>query len=158
MFGAVFFLSLSMVLEDTSYAILADRGLGEQSFLLGFSCFAFGAFLSGLFFALFGKVRLWPLLKKYFVFFILLEGLTSLGNFSSQRAIDVAPSVSFVSAIETFVPVFIMIFCLLILFFIKYIYKKQADILKRIYTEQLSGLWFKVLATAIMAVGVYIMS
>lgn len=158
MVGAVFFLSLAMVLEGKAYESLAGRGLGDQGFLLGFLFFALGAFLSGLIFSIIKKRNPWPLLKKYWKVFILLEGMTSLGNFTSQRAIDVSPSVSYVATAETFVPVFILGFSLLVLFFSSNLLKIKSLVIERVYGGQLNGVWLKIVATLIMAFGVYIMS
>ncbi|MEK7172660.1 MAG: DMT family transporter [Patescibacteria group bacterium] len=150
MLGAVVFLSLSMVFQDRAYSDLAAKGLGNQGFLLGFLFFSLGAFLTGLFFAIVNQRNPWPLIKKYFKIFLVLEGAAFLGNFASQGAISVAPSVSFVAAVETFVPVFVLLFSLLIIFF--------APSLKKIYQEQIGGIWVKIIATVVMVVGVYLIS
>ncbi|MDD5750167.1 MAG: EamA family transporter [Candidatus Pacebacteria bacterium] len=158
MSGGIVFLSLSMVFENRAYANLAARGLGNQGFLIGFLFFSIGAFLAGIFFAIVGKRNPWPLIKKYLKILLLLEGISFLGNFASQGAISMAPSVSYVAAVETFLPAFIVLFSLLILFYFTYIAKKQGQIVKKIYQEQVGGLWVKIIATIIMAVGVYIIS
>lgn len=158
MVGAVVFLSFSMVFEEKVYSDLAMRGLGNQGFLIGFLFFSIGAFLAGMFFAIVGKRNPLPLIKKYFKILFVLEGLSSLGSLTSQRAIDTAPSVSYVAALETFVPVFILLFSVLILFCSPYIFKKSNRALKKIYKEQLDGVWVKVIATLIMGVGVYMIS
>ncbi|MCX6789748.1 MAG: EamA family transporter [Candidatus Gribaldobacteria bacterium] len=160
MLGAVIFLSLSMVFEEKVYSDLAARGLGNQGFLVGLLFFSIGAFLAGLFFAIVGKRNPLPLIKKYLKILLILEGLSALGNFASQAAINAAPSVSFVAAVETFVPVFILLFSALILFGFTYILilKKDKQVIKKIYQEQLNGVWVKVIATIIMVAGVYIMT
>lgn len=147
-----------MVFEDKVYSDLSARGLGDQGFLIGFLGFTLGAFLAGVFFALAKKRNPFPLIKRFALIFLLFEGISFLGNLASQRAIDIAPSVSYVATIETFVPVFILIDSLLILFIFWLILKKKTSIMKRIYQEQLDGIWIKALATVIMAIGVYIIS
>lgn len=158
MLWAVVVFSLSMVFEDRVYSDLAARGLGDQGFLVGFLSFSLGAILAGVAFALAKRRNPLPLIKRYAAVFLLLEGISFLGNLASQKAIDIAPSVSFVATIETFVPVFIMLYSLFILFIFFYILKRNTLVIKRIYEEQLEGIWIKVFATAIMAIGVYIIS
>jgi len=158
MFGAVFFLSLSMVTTDGVYDYMEQSGFGDQGFLLVFICFTLGAFLSGLSLSLLKKRNPWYLIKKYWKVFLFLEGITTLGNFTSQMAINVSPSVSYVATIETFVPAFVLIFSLLILIFVKFFHKGNKEIINDIYSGQLSGVWVKILAILIMSVGIYIIS
>lgn len=155
---AVIILSLSMVFEDKVYAVLSARGLGDQGFLVGFLSFSLGAFLAGVFFALAKRRNPLPLIKRYAPIFVLFEGISFFGNLASQKAIDIAPSVSFVATIETFVPVFILAYSLLILFVFSLILRKKTKTTSWIYQEQTDGIWIKVLATAVMAIGVYIIS
>lgn len=158
MLWAVVMISLSMVFEDKVYSDLSARGLGEQGFLLGFMCFSLGAFFAGAFFAFARNRNPLPLVMKYAPAFLFLEGISFFGNLASQRAIDIAPSVSFVATVETFVPVFILFYSLLILFVFSYIIGRKTKVISRIYKEQLDGIWVKIFATFIMAVGVYIIS
>lgn len=150
MVGAVIFLSFSMVFEDKVYSDLTARGLNNNGFLVGFLFFSIGSFLTGIFFAIAGKRNPFPLIKKYLKILLILEGISSFGSLASQGAISVAPSVSYVAALETFIPVFILLFSGLILLCV--------PSLKKIYGEQLNGIWVKVIATVIMVVGVYIIS
>jgi uncharacterized membrane protein len=155
MLGAVLFLSAAMILQESAYDQL--NGLYEnESFWLGFFFFSLGSFTTGLTFAVFSKRNPWHLIKKFYKIFILGEGIYFLGNMASQKALDVAPNASFVAVIETFVPVFVLAYSLLILFCFK-LTKKKNEIVTQIYSEQTGGIWLKVLATIIMAVGVYIM-
>jgi hypothetical protein len=62
-----------------------------------------------------------------------------------------------VAVVETFVPVFVLAYSLIILLFFR-LMKKKNEIVTQIYSEQTGGLWLKVLATIIMAVGVYMMN
>jgi len=89
--------------------------------------------------------------------FILGEGITFLGNLSSQRALSVAPSVSYVATIEAFVPVFVLIFSLLIVVIAK-IFNTKFSVIKKIYQDQLQGVSLKIVAIIIMAIGIYIIS
>jgi drug/metabolite transporter (DMT)-like permease len=158
--GAIVFFSLSMVCMDRAYTLLEAQNLsGNQSFLLGFMIFAGSAFLSGVIFGIIKKRNPWPFLKKYWPFFLLLEGVTFLGNICSQRAISVAPSVAFVATIETFGPVFILIYSAIILFILPRFGRfKNNPLFSQIYQEQLEGKWIKIFATIIMAGGVYLIS
>lgn len=157
MMGAVLLLSLSMVTEERVYSSLNHMGYGNQGFLIGFLFFSIGSFLGGLFFIFYGKRNPTSLIIKYYKIFFVAEGLTFLGTLASQRAIDVSPSVSYVATVETFVPVFVLVFSLLIIVISKFI-KANKEMIGRIYNEQLDGVWVKIFATIIMAVGVYIIS
>ena len=158
MMGAVFFLSLSMICTDRVYGYMMKNNFGDQGFLLAFACFTFGAFLSGLLLAMFKKRNPWHFIKKYWKIFLLLEGVTTLGNFASQKAIDIAPSVSFVATVETFVPAFVLLFSLIILFFVKYFHKGDKTLVREIYGGQLNGVWIKILAIITMSFGIYLIS
>lgn len=157
MLGAVLFLSFSMIAQGKAYNSLSEI-YGNQGFWLGFFFFSLGAFTTGLLFSLFFKRSPLPLVKKYYKIFLLGEGVFFLGNLFSQKAINIAPSVSYVAAIETFTPVFILIYSLIILFFCFYIIKRKNALAEKIYAEQIGGIWTKILATIIMAIGVYIIS
>jgi uncharacterized membrane protein len=157
MMGAVLFLSLSMILEERAYNILGET-YGGQGFWLGFFFFSMGAFTTGALFAIYSKRNPFPLIKKYYKIFLLGEGIYFFGNLFSQKALDVAPSASYVAVIETFVPVFILAYSLLILFLFSAILRRKNETIKRIYSEQIGGIWVKILATVVMAIGVYIIS
>ncbi len=157
MAGAVLLLSLSMVIEERVYSNLSAMGFGNQGFLTGFLFFSIGSFLGGIFFIFLGKNNPTKLIKKYYKIFLIAEGLTFLGTMASQRAIDISPSVSYVATVETFVPVFVLFFSAIMIVIAKYIINKK-ELIKRIYNEQLDGVGIKVLATVIMAIGIYIIS
>lgn len=157
MLGAVLFLSLSMIIEGRAYDLL-NKTYGDQGFWLGFFFFGLGAFSTGLSFSLCFKRNPLHLIKKYYKIFLLGETIYFLGNLFAQRALDIAPSTSYVAVVETFVSVFVLIYSLLILFFFSYVLAKQHETVKRVYVEQVGGIWVKILATIIMAIGVYIIS
>lgn len=160
MLSAVILYSLSMIFESQGYRVLSQGQVLEDSlFSSGFICFAFGAFLASVFLMILRKRNPWGLIKKNWPWFLLLEGITFLGNLFSQRSISLAPSASYIATIETFVPIFILIFSIFILLFFKFFSsKKQDDKINLIYQEQLVGAHYKILATIVMAFGVYLIS
>lgn len=157
MMGAVLFLSLSMILEERAYDLL-NATYGDEGFWLGFFFFSLGAFMAGILFAIYSKRNPFPLIGKYYKIFLIGEGIYFLGNLASQRALDVAPSVSYVAVVETFTPVFVLAYSLLILFVFSYALGRKNETVKRIYSEQIGGIWVKVLATIIMAAGIWLIS
>lgn len=157
MLGAVFLLSLSMILEDRAYNLLGES-YGKQGFWVGFLFFNLGAFVGASLLAFYFRRNPFPTIRKYYKIFFLGEGLYFFGTLSFQRAIDAAPSVSYVAVIETFGPVFIMFYSLIIIFLSSIVFRGRSETLKRIYSEQIGGIWVKVFATVIMAAGVYIIS
>lgn len=158
MLAAVGLLSFSMVFENSAYTAVVDHNLGEQGFLFIFALFSLGAFLAGIFFAILAWRNPVILIKKYWKVFLIAEGISFVGTLASQRSIDIAPSVSYVAAVETFVPVFIMIFSLIILLYWSKIAKVRNNIVENIYHEQLDGVWIKIIATIVMGFGVYLIS
>lgn len=157
MLGAVILLSLSMIFSEKAYSIMSDA-YGKQGFVKGFLIFISGAFSAGLSFAIFSRRNPIPTIKKYYKIFLMGEGIYFLGNFASQIALDIAPSASFIAVVETFTPVFVMMYSLAILFFFSVILKKKNEVIRRIYAEQINGVWVKFLAVIVMATGLYVMS
>ncbi|NTW13593.1 MAG: hypothetical protein HGA31_00990 [Candidatus Moranbacteria bacterium] len=157
MLGAVLFLSLSMIIENRAYGLLADT-YGEKGFWMGFLFFSLGAFSGGLLFSFYSMRNPFSTIRKYYKVFFLGEGLYFLGNLALQRAIGTAPSVSYVAVIETFGPVFIMLYSLIIVAGSRFVFVGKAEMFRRIYSEQTKGIWMKALATVIMAFGVFIMT
>ncbi len=157
MLGAVLLFSLSMILEDRAYNLLGES-YGKQGFWAGFLFFNLGAFAGALLLAFYFRRNPLPTIRKYYKIFFLGEGLYFSGTLFFQRAIDAAPYVSYVVVIETFGPVFIVFYSLIIMFLSPFILQRKSETIKRIYSEQLNGIWVKVFATVIMAIGVYIIS
>lgn len=153
--AGVIFLSMSLVLENKAYSILSGV-VPDGGFWLGFLFFSLGCLFWGMALALFKRRNVFPMAKKFWKIFLFAEGVSFLGTVASQRALDITPSVSFVSAIEALSPVFIMIFSFLILFY-NYIFKKKNDLLNAIYEEQISGVIVKTISVFVMAYGVYLL-
>lgn len=157
MFCAVILLSLSMVFCERSYNVFS--GVYDMlGFWAGFLFFSLGSFCAGALFSFFFRRNPLLLIKKYYKIFILAEGIYFMGNLCSQRALDTAPSASYVAVIETFVPVFVLVYSLLIIFLLPSEIKNANKAIEKIYSEQTKDLWVKGLATFIMAIGVYIIS
>ena len=87
--------------------------------------------------------------------FIGAEVLELVGLFLVQLAIAKTTSISLFGVVETFMPVAVILLTGISLFFLKIF--KRGNILTKIYEEyMLSGLSAKIIATAIMMVGVYL--
>ncbi len=154
MLGAVVALSLSMVFSKEAY----ESGAGFWDIYLLFCAGATLLAVSWLVVDSLEKKRhrigkIFRLSKKYFGFFFLAESLSVIGTLTSQGAINLSPSVSFVAVIEALVPVFAMIssFVLVLIFG-----KIGKDNLQSLYREQFSNLPTKVLALVLIAGGIYI--
>jgi uncharacterized membrane protein len=155
---AIAMLSLSMIAQEHSYDTF-EAARGGGGFWIGFLFFSLGSFLCGLAFSFFSRRSVWELIGKYCRVLIVCEGVNFLGNLASQRALDVAPSASFVAAVETFVPVFVIIYSSIIIFFASRLSQTpKLNNIKAIYRQQTFGAPAKAVAAAIMAVGVWIMS
>lgn len=154
---AVAILSICMVLEGRVYDKLSLPEYGSTGFWSGFLFFSIGSVAGGVLLVIIGKVNVWLLIKKHYKVFVLAEVLTLLGTVSSHKAISLAPSVSYVAAVETFVPVFVLIFSLCIAAAYKAI-KLKEDVVEKMLKEQLHGINIKIVATVVMAVGIYLIS
>lgn len=158
MLAAVFFLSVSMITEGVVYK--------KTGFWSGFLFFSFGCFIGGIIFWIVRNNRgmtkqgsLLRLSKRYLVPFLIAEGLAVCGVTASQRAIDLSPSVSFVSVInEGFQPAFTVLFSLIIAVGISLFSGGKYQTVKDVYEKQLVGVRDKVVAIFIMALGVYLIA
>ena len=155
MAGAIFFMSLSMIFEEGAYNQLGAT-LGPQGFWLGFSGFCWGALVVAILFLLISRRNVGHLIHDYWKVFLLSEGIYFLGNLASQRALDISPSPSYVAAIEPFVSVFVLVYSLLIINFLSGFWPARAEEIKEIYLGQVTGMGTKILATLIMAAGIYL--
>lgn len=155
MMGAVIFLSLSMVLSRQVYEAL------KPDFWSVFLIFSLGATITS-FVALtimrknvFEKVKkIITLSKKYFLYFCLAEGLSLGSTITSQKAISLAPAVSFVSVLESLVPGFVMIFSLFLIQIMKIMKVSGTNV--DVYKRQLSGAGIKIFALVLVVIGIYI--
>lgn len=158
MMGSVGFLSLSMAISGKVYNLVG--------FLDGFLMFSLGSFMGGLFFLFLRNIKskkkqrkkIILLQKKYFIWFFIAEVLTLLGIVFSQRAIDLSPSVSFIAAIESAQAFFILIFSAIIFSVLSVIKSRDGGIMQSIYKEQLLGYKIKIIASFIIAVGIYMLN
>lgn len=155
MFAAVVFLSLSMVIGKKAYEF-SDQPDFWSIYLL----FSTGAVITSFLILIIGRGRqslgklrhIASISKRYFIPFFLSESLSLIATVASQKAISLAPSVSYVVVIESLVPVFIMLISLAIFFITMNMGKFNSDI----YREQFSGATVKIFATAFIALGIYI--
>jgi drug/metabolite transporter (DMT)-like permease len=155
MIGAIIFFSLMMIFTRVVYE--------NTSFLGGIMFFSLGAIMAGLFFYILrikkhGKGNLVNIGKKYFIWFLLAEGLTLAGIMTSQRAIDISPAVSFVAVVESIQPAFIIISSGIIYLLLKNYSVVNKETIKRIYNDQLTGIASKVFAIIIMAIGIFMIN
>ena len=83
---------------------------------------------------------------------VFAEGVSFVGTVFSQRAIDLSPSPSFVAAIESSVPVFVMLLSLLLASVFARVGREQASTMFR---NQLLGWKEKMIAILLMSLGIY---
>ena len=115
MIWAVLLMSVSMVLQKDAYRLAGDR------FLNVFLVFCLGAGVATLGITAFNAKSTVERIRRFSSFkiplllmFVIAECMAVAGTLFSQRAIDLAPSPSFVAAVESCTPVFVMMFSLLI--------------------------------------------
>lgn len=156
MAGAIFFFSLSMVLQTEVYQRIGD------DFWTGFLLFSTGAAIVGLLLLFFDPMpikkraeHVFQMSKRYLVVFIVAEMLNLFGVLTSQRAIDLSPAVSFVAVIGSLTPVFVMILSLVL---VVVFFKMNKIKAQKIYQDQLSAFKTKIFACFLIAVGIYLIS
>lgn len=155
MMAAVFFLSLSMVIEEWAYTVAGD-------FWSVFLLFSLGATITGIGLSFLDKKgglerfrHIGGLSRKYFLVFLSAETLALLGTLTSQRAIDLSPSVSFVAVIESLVPAFVIAVSFLLSIVL---FAKNRTLAGKLYRDQLVGLRMKVVSIALIAYGIYLIA
>lgn len=165
MLGAIIALSGSMVLSKQAYnlATSATTASGSTGFesvflfyclgsaLVAFALIAARSVTRGAIFAL----GLSTLGRKYFFVFVVAESLSLGGSLASQRAIDLAPSVSYVAVIESLVPVYIMIFSMAAAWLFSLMGNER---LATTYLVQFSNPGRKIVALCAIAGGIYIIT
>lgn len=151
MLGAVGALSLSMVVAKKAYQL-------DPDFWSVFLLLSLGATITAPAILAIGKKnplqrarKIVALSGKYFFFFAIAEMLSITATITSQKAISLAPAVSFVAVIESLVPVFVM----LISFVIVLVFRSTESIDVRPYRNQVSGMGIKILALVFIVVGIY---
>lgn len=154
MFWAVVFLSFSMVVARMAYDLTSD-------FWSVFLLFSLGATIAAFIILTIGKKnpfqrakKIAILSRKYFFFFVIAESLSIVATLTSQKAISLAPAVSFVAVIESLVPVFVMLISLVIVLIFRN--TKKIDVVP--YRNQFSDAGIKILALVFIAVGIYLIS
>jgi drug/metabolite transporter (DMT)-like permease len=151
MSGAIVFLALSMVISKSVYET-------SPNFWSVFLLFSIGAGMAVLGLLLIDRKgirartrRIVGLGRKYFGVFLLSEGLMAAGVLASQKAISLAPSVSFVAVVESLTPVFGMMVSFALVLFLRTWGRSGIG---RIYEQQFAGLGKKLVAIALIAVGI----
>lgn len=156
-------LSLSMVLSKQAYSIAStDSGdQGRASFASIFLLYCSGATMVALVLIAkrglatgLGSARFGFGLRNALAF-TFAESLSLGGTFASQRAIDLAPSVSYVAVIESLVPVFIMLFSVAAANLAAVAGNKR---LSATYRVQVSSPVRKLVALSAIAGGIYIIT
>lgn len=153
---AVFLLSSSMVLQNWTYDHAA------VDFWSGYLLFSLGAALAaGVMIAIDRcswrdrSTHLRELTTRYFHVFFFAEFLGLLAILASQRAISLSPSVSYVAAIESTVPVFVMIISLVLAALFLRANQTKA---RQLFTDQLDAFGVKLAACALIGIGIYLIS
>lgn len=155
---ASFLLAASLVISESAY-----RG-SAVSFFDGYLLFALGMAIGAVLVGFFDQAgfrkrfdRITTLTGKYFVAFFCAELLALVGTITSQLAVDLSPSASFVATVESLSPVFVMIFSFGIVFFGKHFIRKFSAGTS-LYALQFGAVWQKVLATVTVAIGIFLVS
>ncbi len=95
------------------------------------------------------------LIKENWYLFFSSEALELIGLFLMQLAIAKTPSIALFGVAESFMPVMVIILTGICIFLLKIF--KRGKTLERVYEENmLAGLPAKVIATAVMMVGIYL--
>ncbi len=153
LFSALFF-SLNWVLGRKAYQLSGDFWSTYLIYCLG------SASLSTLLLVLLDSAkekarRIFRLSRKFFIVFFLSETLAVVASLTSQRAVSIAPAVSFVALIESLTPLFVIGVSFVALVFAK---RFNWDGVMSAYGNQLSYPWLKLMAVGLISIGIYIIS
>jgi uncharacterized membrane protein len=153
MVWAVLLLSGSMVLQKDAYQLTSGR------FLDVFLVFSLGIVVAAGVIATLDMKRTVARVQrfigfkgKYIALFIFAESVSLAGTVFSQRAIDLSPSPSFVAAIESSVPAFVMLQSLVIAFVLARMGREEAS---NMFRNQILGWREKLIAISTMSAGIY---
>lgn len=146
-------LAASMVIQSYAYEVV-----GENGFWSGYLLFSLGAFLvAPLVWIMSDRhLRVFRLARRYWLIFLLSEGLATLGFLASQRALSLSISPSFVAVLETLIPAFVMVFSILTAFFLRIFHFRSLKI-QALYQEQFRGILVKSISIGIIAFGIYLL-
>lgn len=153
MIGATILLSLSMIFSKEAYS-----GAGFFDVLL---IFCLSVSLGSLIIlalkygkGFFCRLReITALAKKNFNWFILSEGLYFVGTITSQRALSLTPSATFIAVIEALVPIFIMLISAVMIWLYRVLHR-QNRIVNQVLIKQVSGAQVKILATVCLVIAI----
>ena len=153
MFLANVCMAASMVIQSHTYEIV-----GENNFWSGYLLFSFGAFLVAplVWVTASRSSRVFLVVKRYWYIFFASEGLALFGFLSSQRALALSPSPSFVAVMETLLPAFVLIFSILAVVFLR-AFRIRTSFVQEMYREQSRGALVKVASIAVVAMGIYLL-
>ena len=153
MVWAVLLLSASMVLQKEAYRIAHNQFLDVYLiFSLGvvIAASALGALNPR---STLARVRRFAGFNNRFIALLVFSEAVSLaGTVFSQRAIQLSPSPSFIAAIESSVPVFIMLISLMMVALFSSLGREKASAMFR---NQIIGWKEKLFAIALMSSGIY---
>lgn len=153
MLWAVLLLSASMVLQKEAYRSASNQFL-DVYLIFSLGVVATAAALAALNpKATAGRIRRFAGFEaKLIALLVFAEGVSFAGTVFSQRAIQLSPSPSFVAAIESSVPVFVMLLSLLLAGVFARLGRQQASTMFR---NQMHGWKEKLIAIALMSSGIY---
>lgn len=153
MVWAVLFLSVSMVLQKEAYRYAVNQ------FLDVYLVFSLGVVAATTIMAALNikktavKIRRFAGFEtKYIILLVFAEIVSFAGTVFSQRAIDLSPSPSFIAAIESCTPVFIMLISLLLATVFGRFDHEQASTMFR---DQILGWKEKLIAISLISAGIY---
>lgn len=157
MMGATILFSLSMIFSKEAYS---GAGFFDVLLIFCLSASIGSLFILALryrtgFFARFQEIT--SLARKNFHWFILSEGLYFIGTVTSQRALSLAPSATFVAVIEALAPIFIMAISMIMIWLYRVMHR-QNRIVGQVLLKQISGSGVKIFATTCLVVAIVFVS
>lgn len=153
---AVLLMSASMVLQKDAYRLSGDRFLDVYlTFSLGVAGAAVILAITNVNTTASRIRRVVSLHPKNLALFVVAEVVSILGTLSSQRAIDLAPSATFVAAVESTSPVAVMLLSMIVALALS---RKGTDSTTTMFHGQILGWRKKMLAVLFISSGIYCIS
>jgi len=141
------------------FILIAGQWVYDRTdFWSGYVLFTAGLLFTGIVMFIFGeKKNLVVVVRKYWRWFVLIEGITTVGMICSHRAVDISPSVTYVAITECMGAYFILLLSGLI-YWVNKMSGFTLGILVRVCTQQLIGYPGKIIAGLLISSGIYMVN
>lgn len=166
-FGAYIFWALMMNFAYSSHEILMKVAyeIEKVPFWTAFLFFTLGQLTVGMASVILRWKTVWgqrselaQMIKRFWIIFIIAEIVEQFAALCTQRAVDTTPLVSFYGALEAGMPVYVLLVGLAVSLVLRIPFFNKKEVGEIIWGNFKVGLQRKLLATAVVVIGVYLLT